>query len=111
MVSDLVARSVRVLRLPISDVDPATPLRNAGLDSLMASNSGTSSRIGPAPVPLVARRRAEHHGARVMILGALVDAGPEGEPSKIAAQRPPPNVDDLSDENVDALLRRMLAER
>jgi hypothetical protein len=48
-----------------------------------------------------------------LILGGLADARPEKPAERGVEAHPqqlPANVDELSDENVDALLRRMLAE-
>jgi acyl transferase domain-containing protein len=116
MVTGLVARSVAaVLRLPISDVDPATPLRNAGLDSLMALElrNKLQDRTGVA-VPLVALVEGPSITELAsLILGGLADARPEKPAERGVEAHPqqlPANVDELSDENVDALLRRMLAE-
>ena len=119
MVSDLVRRIVAaVLRLPISDVDLATPLRHAGLDSLMALElrNTLEDRAGVA-VPLVALVEGPSVGElTTLVLKAWADA--PAEPSRAVVsgvdrelQQPLVGVDELSDESVDALLRKMLAEQ
>jgi acyl carrier protein len=118
MVSELVARSVAgVLRLPVSEVDVAMPLRNVGLDSLMALElrNTLQDRIGVA-VPLVALVEGPSITELTsLILRALADLPAEAPPEAVSGinadlKRVPAEVDELSDESVDALLRRMLAE-
>ena len=119
MVTDLVARSVAaVLRLPISEVDVAMPLRNAGLDSLMALElrNKLQDRTGVA-VPLVALVEGPSIVELAsLILGGLAEAPPDesfrdGAGGDADPQGLPADIGELSDESVDALLRRMLAEK
>jgi acyl transferase domain-containing protein/acyl carrier protein len=120
MVSGLVARAVAgVLRLPIADVDPVMPLRNVGLDSLMALElrNMLQHRIGVS-VPLVALVEGPSINELASLIletlasapaeptsGAMASAG-DADPQRLLA-----GVDGLSDESVDALLRRMLAQQ
>jgi acyl carrier protein len=128
MVSDLVARSVAaVLRLPVSEIDVATPLRHAGLDSLMALEirNQFQDRAG-VTVPLVTIVEGPSIAELVTILVRGLDdlsrsaaAGLSPDPTvgtpdtgRPGAETPAVgDLDELSDESVDAILRRMLAER
>ena len=107
-----------VLRLPISDVDPATPLRHAGLDSLMALElrNTLQDRAG-VTVPLVALVEGPSVGELTSLILKVWADTPAAEPSSAVASgidgklQQLSGVDELSDESVDALLRKMLAEQ
>jgi hypothetical protein len=110
-----------VVRLPAASLERAAPLRNIGMDSLMALEirNQLQDRVGVtvslvtivegpslvelADVLLEALALAQSQGG---VPPGGPGAAPENESVETLA-----GLDDLSDENVDALLRRMLAGR
>jgi len=112
----------RVLRLDPSRVDLQRPLNTLGLDSLMAVELTTRIETDLAvSFPMTTLTQ----GANVsqlaeQLLALLTDAaGPSAPPAKAASPGPlavvvarapalPANLDDLSDQEVDALLTEML---
>jgi hypothetical protein len=112
-----------VVRLPGSSLDSEAPLRNIGIDSLMALEirNQLQDRAG-VTLPLVTIVEGPSIAELVTILLPALDAssasvaiGMSGSGDlEVASFEPAPGaaeLDDLSDESVDAMLRRMLAEK
>jgi acyl transferase domain-containing protein/acyl carrier protein len=128
MLTALVTEAVAgVVRLPGASLDADAPLRNIGLDSLMALEirNQFQDRAG-VTVPLVTIVEGPSIAELVTILVAGLDDLPlsaaPGLSPELTAEAPDPgrpgaetpavgDLDELSDESVDAILRRMLAER
>ena len=118
MVADLLGDIVSaVLRIPRAELDPAEPLRHAGIDSLMALElrNTLQDRTGVS-VPLV--KLVE--GPSVADLASLVLTALAEAPAEPTTAAAPSDADkdgalagvaDLSDDAVDAMLRRMLTEQ
>jgi acyl transferase domain-containing protein/acyl carrier protein len=114
LVSDVVSA---VVRLPAASLTPGAPLRHIGIDSLMALEirNQMQERLGVS-VPLVTIVEGPSMSELTDLAVSLA-----AESSRAATAQPgapetpegvdPGNLDELSDENVDAMLRRMLAER
>ena len=101
IVVDVVAS---VVRLPGSSLELDAPLRNLGMDSLMALEirNQLQDRAG-VTVPLVTIVDGPSLAELVGTMLASLSA-PAGQVSA-------PDLDELSDDSVDEMLRRMLAER
>jgi acyl carrier protein len=111
-----------VVRLPASSLDPEAPLRNLGMDSLMALEirNHFQDRAG-VTLPLVTIVEGPSIAQLVTVLLTALDelaratvTSPTGISDGAGAGSSLPaaaDLDELSDENVDAMLRRMLAEQ
>ena len=116
MVAELIAQSVAaVMRLPVSEVDLATPLRTVGFDSLMALEirNRLQDRAG-VTVPLVTLIEGPSIGdLAALMLERFNDraAAPSDADADTELRIGDDELGELSDESVDAMLRQMLAER
>ena len=114
IVTDAVAA---IVRLPGASLETGAPLRNIGMDSLMALEirNQLQDRAG-VTIPLVTIVEGPSISELVTLMLASLDTAavtrePSGASRGAGQAEDMTGLDELSDENVDAMLRRMLAER
>jgi acyl transferase domain-containing protein len=116
----LTALVARIVRLAETELDPSSPLRNIGLDSLMALELRNRVQTeGGVSIPLVTFVQGPSIAQLARIFCEALDSAPRAVAGPAPAARgSEPNaasllagLGEMSDATVDELLRRMLAEK